>query len=143
MSNQQWLKAYRTDKNSVWVKCKLCIGEYVYINNFSKQWKALKDRCDKEKVYIKELSLQFRSHEVKLDISDVDGIYLVRSVKGQVGGKTQHYYTFGRVFGDKVHKQKWLTPELILEESFDDHIDQCFKEIIIYDEFKKRENREE
>jgi len=140
MNNQDWLKAYRTDKQATWVKCKLCIGEYVYINDFSNQWTALKKRCEEEDIYIKELSLQFRSHEVKLDISDVDGIYLIRSIKGQFNGESKHYFTFGRIFGDQVFKQLWLVPELILENTSDETIEQCFEEAIIYDQ-KKTKNR--
>ena len=83
--------------------------------------------------------MQFRSHEVTIDVEDAEAVYLVRSVMGQMGGESRQYYTTGRLEGGKMHKKMWLTPELIVEKELTDEIDECFEEAIIYNE-KTQEN---
>ena len=141
MTDSNWLQHYRTNKAAVWVKCRMCTGEYVYIDDISVGWIALVQRCRKEKIYIKHMTLQFRSHEVELDISDIDGIYLIKSVLGQMGGVSRQYITFGRIIDGKVYKQMWITPDLILDKEYIDPIKDCFEEAIIYDEFRAKEKK--
>jgi len=93
-------------------------------------------------LFVEELYLQFRSHEVEIDVKDTDAIYLIRSVMGQMGNKTHQYYTTGRLEGGKMHKQMWLIPELIVEKELSDELDECFEEAIIYNE-KAKKNRQE
>ena len=88
------------------------------------------------------ISLQFKSNSVFIDTKDCEGVYLVRSIKGQIGGDTQHYYTVGTVLGSTVKKGMWITPDLIEEENFEDSIDNCFEEAIIYNHARKP-NRQE
>jgi hypothetical protein len=59
---------------------------------------------------------------------------------GQMGGETKQYYTTGIIRNNKVEKKMWLTPELILQKEYEDEIEECFEEAIIYDQAKK--NRE-
>jgi hypothetical protein len=56
---------------------------------------------------------------------------------GQIGSDTKNYYTFGRIFGNKVKKEMWLVPELIIDKEFEESIDECFPEAIIYNETQK------
>lgn len=140
MTREKWLEAYRSNKNAIWIKCELTNGEDLFFDEFD-GWKLLKDRCENEDLFFNKLSLQFRSHKVDIDISDCDGVYLIRSVMGQMGGDTKNYFTTGKVIKNKVYKKMWLVPELIVEKEFEDDIEDCFSEAIIYDQKKK--NRKE
>lgn len=134
--SDKWIDAYRTNKSAVWIRCTLSNGEELFYDKFD-GWKEIKKKCESEKLFFKSLSLQFRSHKVDVDVSDCDGVYLIRSVMGQIGGDTRNYYTFGRIFGDKVKKQMWLVPELIVDKEFEESINDCFAETIIYNEASK------
>ena len=141
MNNEKWLKHYRTNKSAVWIKVRLKNGQEFFCDD-SSIWKGIKVLCEKKNTFLEEFSLQFRSHEIKIDLEDLDGIYFVRSIMGQVGAESKHYYTVGTVKGDEVHKRMWLIPELVAEKDYVDDISECFTEAIIYDETKKK-NREE
>jgi len=139
MNNENWLKHYRTNKQAVWLKCELTDGKEFFFEDYS-AWKIIKNSCEQSGAFVKDFRLQFRSHEVKVDIdSDNDeAIYFVRSVMGKLGGVTSEYYTVGILRDNKVHKQMWLIPELIIDKEFDDDISECFEEAIIYNEKKKK-----
>lgn len=134
--SDKWIEAYRTNKSAVWIRCKLSNGEELFYDKFE-GWKDLKKKCESEKIFLDSLSLQFRSHKIDVDVTDCDGIYLIRSVMGQIGSETRNYYTFGRIFGDKVKKQMWLVPELIIDKEFEENVSDCFAEAIIYNEARK------
>ena len=136
MNPDKFIEAYKTNKTAVWIRCKLTNGEEY---NFDKheQWRDLKERCESEKIDFSELCLQYKSHKESIDIDDSDGIYLIRSAMGQMGGETKNYFTVGTVNGDKVKKKMWLTPELIVDKEYEDEIENCFKEAIIYDKTKE------
>jgi len=59
---------------------------------------------------------------------------------GQMGSDSKNYFTSGKVSKGKVYKKMWLIPELIVEKEFEDDVEDCFSEAIIYD--KKKKNRE-
>ena len=142
MNNESFLKHYRTDKQAVWTKCRLTDGREYYFAKYD-TWKMIKAYCEKNKSFIEEFSLQFRSHEVNIDIpEDIDGLYYVRSVLGKIGGATNEYLTVGLVRGENVSKQMWMIPELVVDKTFEEGINECFAEAIIYNE-KKKKNREE
>lgn len=134
-----WLDNYRKNKNAIWIKAILNNDEAVYLDNF-KLWPALANRLENEKLFFKKLSLQFRSHEVILDIADCQGVYLVRSVIGQFNGDTKETITYGKVNGNNIYKTVYMSPELIPEESYKDTLANSFEEAIIYDKTPK--NRE-
>lgn len=138
MNNEKWLQAYRTNKDAVWIKCKLTNGdEFFYDHHIG--WKMIKNECDKKGVFVEEMYLQFRSHEVTIDVAEAEAVYLIRSVMGQMGGESRQYYTTGRLEDDKMRKQMWLIPELIVEKELLDEIDECFEEAIIYHEKTKKD----
>ena len=89
MSNQ-WLSKYRSNKNAVWIKCKLTNGEQRYCDEFA-GWIGIKKTCEKEKCFISELKLSFRSHEVDIDLEEAEAVYLIRSAMGSFGSETKNY----------------------------------------------------
>ena len=92
MNNDKWLQAYRTNKDAVWIKCKLTNGEEFFYDH-QIGWTLLKQACKNNGAFVEELRLQFRSHEVTIDVEDAEAVYLVRSVMGQMGGESRQYYT--------------------------------------------------
>ncbi len=141
MNNEKFLEKYRTNKQAIWIKIKLTSGREIFFDDY-RQWQAIKDVCEKTGAFIQNFHLQFRSHEVKIDITDADGIYFIRSVMGQMGGDTKHYYTVGVIRGDIVSKKMFIIPELVEEKSYEDDIESCFPEGIIYNGQKKKEDNQ-
>jgi len=116
--------------------------KHFFFHDYNDWLEKVKPHCEKNSVFIKDLHLQFRSHKCIMDVSDVDGIYLVRSVMGTIGQENTHYMTVGSIKGNECKKQMWVVPELIKEKEYTDTLDSCFDEAIIYNE-KAKENRKE
>jgi hypothetical protein len=130
-THEQWLSEYRNDKWAIWVRVCLSDGREIRFKKYN-TWLDIKETCLSGKLSIDSVKLQYRSHIEDVYSGDSEGVYLVRSVMGQIGGDTRHYYTIGRVDGGTVHKTRWLTPELVEEEKDQDPLDKCFAEAIIY-----------
>jgi len=143
MNNEKFLERYRENKTVVWIKVALSDGHEVFFHDY-KAWHSIKKYCQSKSVFVEDFRLQFRSHEIKIDVSDIDGLYFIRSVLGQMGGDTKNYYTVGTIKSGVVQKKMWLIPELVEEKSYEDDIESCFEEGIIYDERKKeKEDKQE
>jgi tRNA-dihydrouridine synthase len=144
MDDAKWKDFYSSNRDNVskiFIKVMTSDGQHFFFSDYD-QWYKVKDRCEKENVIIEDLHLQFRTNKHIVDVSDCDGIYLVRSALGQIGQPTKNYFTIGLLKSDKVYKQMWLTPELILEQEFIDDLSGCFEEALIrYG--KERKIREE
>ena len=137
MNNEEFLKSYTHNKYATWIRCKLTNGEEFNYDKFE-GWRKIKDKCDKENLFLSELYLQFRSHKATIDIDNgVDGVYLIRSLLGAIGSDSKEYYTVGLVKGNSVSKKMWITPELVLDKEYEDEIENCFEEAIIYDKTKE------
>ena len=137
MTNQEWISKYRTNKDAVWIKVKLTNGKQFYHDNF-KGWIEVKKICDEEDLFVEELKLSFRSHEISVDLSDAEAIYLITSAMGQIGAATKHYYTTGVLKDGIVYKQMWLIPELVVDKEFEENIEECFRQAVIYNDKKKK-----
>lgn len=138
LKDEEWLPQYRTNKEATWIRCKLSNDEKVNFHEFD-GWLDLKKKCEESNLFFKQIALQYRSHLEHVDLKDANGLYLIRSVKGQMNGKTQHSYTIGVIKDKKVQKKMWLVPELIVDIEYEDEVENCFEEAIIYD--KTKENR--
>ena len=141
MNNEKFLEKYRTNKQAIWIKIKLPNGKELLFDKYE-VWKDIKSVCDNTDVFISNFHLQFRSHEIKIDIEDADAIYFIRSVMGQMGGDTKHYYTVGVLRGDIVSKKMFIIPELVEEKSYEDDIESCFPEGLIYNAQKKKKDKQ-
>ena len=136
MNNEKFLESYMDNKDAIWIKAKLDNGSEFYMDKHQ-GWRDLKKYCSETDSFLEELQLQFRSHEVTIDIDEAEGVYLVRSVLGKMGGPTRDFFTVGILKGEEVRKTMWCIPELVIEESYTDNIDSCFEEALIYNEKKK------
>lgn len=143
MDNDKWQEFFSSNIKSnikrVFIKVMTSDGKHWFFHDYN-IWFEIKAHCEKNDLFIKDLHLQFRSHKCILDVEDSEAVYLVRSVLGGMGIETKHYFTFGVLRDGIVYKQMWLTPELLLDKRYEDTLENCFKEAIIYD--KKKKNRE-
>jgi len=144
MDDALWAEFYQSDRThtkSVFIKVMTGDGKHFFFSDYD-EWFKVKSHCEKNKTFIQDLHLQFRTHKCIIDIGSAEGVYLVRSVLGAIGMKTNHYFTVGLINGNKVDKQLWIVPELVKEDEYKDTISNCFSEAIIYHE-KKKKNRKE
>lgn len=130
-SHEQWLEEYRKDKYKIWIRATLSNNIEYYLPDHNK-WIELKSFCEKNKLKVNKLGLQYRSHFVEVDTSDTDGVYLIRSLIGRMGENSKQSITIGKVHGNVVKKTMWVTPELVEDLSDEDPIENCFEEAIIY-----------
>jgi hypothetical protein len=128
-----WVKTYRNNpslKRSIWIYVKLDNEQEIYLREYE-NWYELKKFISDTNHKIKKLGLRYRSNLISIDTDNADGVYLVRSAKGEFGGKTKQCYTIGLLENDKVKKTMWIVPELVEESSYVDDLDSCFEEGII------------
>jgi hypothetical protein len=146
MDDEKWAKFYSSDKKNVskiFIKVMTSDGEHFFFSDYDK-WYSIKEYCQKNSVFIKDLHLQFRSNKCPMDIGNPNAIYLVRSALGSIGQPTKNYYTFGVLKDDGlVHKQMWLVPELILDKEYTDDLSACFEEALIYNDEKKKNRKKQ
>ena len=133
MTEEVWLQRYRQNKEAIWIKVQLSDGTYHYYDEFY-GWLTIKELCKSRKVFPVAFALQHRSHRVDIDLSDCDGFYFIRSIKGQAGGTSKNFYITGTLKNGIVHKTMWSIPELTIEEEYDDNVANCFEEAMIYHE---------
>lgn len=136
MNNKAWKKKFRNNKSAVWINVQLTNGQEFYYDEFE-GWRELKEKCEKENLFIQELILRFRSHEVTIDLEDAEAVYLIRSLLGQMGANTRQYYTTGILKNGIVYKKMWMIPELIVDKEMENDVEECFEEALIYDKTKK------
>ena len=130
-SHEQWLAEYHKDKYKIWIRATLSNNIEYYLPDHNK-WIELKSLCEKDKLKVSKLGLQYRSHFVEVDTSNTDGVYLVRSLIGRMGENSKQAITIGKIYGNIVKKTMWVTPELIEDLSDEDPVENCFEEAIIY-----------
>lgn len=142
MNNEKWKQHYaQCNIHHTWIKVMTTDGEHFFFSD-PKKWFGIKEYCEKKSVFIQDMHLQFRSHKCIMDIEDAEALYLVNSVLGVVGMDTKHYLTIGVLKDGMVHKKMWLVPELIVEKETTDDLSLCFREAIIYNEEKKKNQQE-
>lgn len=130
-SYEAWLQEYRKDKYNIWIRAILSNNTEYYLTNY-KDWFEIKKICESQKLNVTKIGLQYRSHSIEVDTTDCDGVYLVKSLVGVMGENTRHTFTIGKIHGNKVKKQIWITPELIEDSSNEDTVEECFAEALIY-----------
>ncbi len=138
MDEEKWREHYRkSNKHKVFVKVMLKNGKHFFFNDYS-VWKEIKEYCESKLTFIEEMHFQFRSHKCVLNLGDPVGVYLIRSVMGEMGCDSVNFLTLGLLKEDgMVHKQMWMVPELLKDMEYTDPIEDCFEEAIIYNEEKK------
>ena len=133
MDNKSWIPLFKKNKSATWIRGVLSNGEEINFDD-TKKWRGLKDYCENNKIFFKELYLQFKSHQEKIDIAGAEGMYIGRAIRGSISsGSNTHYYVVASVRGEKMYKKWWVTPELIVEKETEDDVTDEAKPAIIYD----------
>ena len=121
----------REEKYKIWIYAKLSNNQEVFIPDYD-GWYDLKTYCKEKKLSISVIGLRYRSHQIEEKTDCADAVYVVRSIKGEIGGVSKQCYTIGLLKDNTVNKTMWLTPELIEESKSIENIEDCFEEAIIY-----------
>jgi len=135
---ENWRKAYASGNKhkNIWIVIETSDNNVVYLEQYD-QWLTFKNYCSENKLNINSVGLQYKSNLVSTDTKNADAVYVIRSVKGQMGGVSRDCYTIGIINGNKAKKTMWLTPELIEDSSYEDDLNNCFEEALIYQNGKK------
>lgn len=136
-SYEAWLEAYRVDKYKIWIKIILSNNEERYFCDY-KDWFIIKEYCISNNLDVIEIGLQYRSNYLGIDAKDCDGVYLVQSIIGVMGEQSKKTYTIGKIIGDTVHKQVFMTPELVEDRIDQDLVSLCFEQGILYHNEKRK-----
>lgn len=137
---KNWQKEYLShpdNKRLIWIYIKLNNNIEIYLKQYE-EWLSFNKYCKQNKVHIVEVGLRYRSNIIITNALDAEAVYVVRSVKGEFGGITKQCYTIGLLKEGVVHKTMWLTPELIEESSYEDELENCFSEALIYNDEKTK-----
>lgn len=141
LGKESFRKFYRsltdTERRTIFIIVGTSDGQEVYLTEY-KQWLSFGDYISQTGSRIDKISLQYRSHVVPIDTSNSDGVYLVKTAKGQMGGATKDCYSVGIVKGNKVYRQLYITPELIKDIEFEDDLNCCIEEALILHEQKAK-----
>lgn len=138
IGENNWLDIYGSSdprSEETWIVCKLANGEDLYscvIDKIS----GIKKYCEEQKTHVVSLGLQFRSHTVNKESQNADAVYIVKSVRGQMGGCSTHCVVLGVANDGVVNKDAYCTPELLKIYDSEDKIEDCFEEMLIYNEQK-------
>ena len=121
-------------KNTIWIILETSDGESIYLQHYE-QWLTIQEYCNNKRVKIDSISLKWRTHSVETKTDDTDGLYVVKTAKGIIGGPTRDYYTIGKIYGDRVERTMWSTPDLLQDLSCEDKLENCIqKAVVIYDQ---------
>jgi len=134
-----WRERYRSDqahKRDTWIVCKLSNGSTIYLSE-DYDLKLLKPFCKSNKFDIIDVGLRYRSHELWLEPEKCDGVYIVKSIKGYMNSKPTHCVVLGVIKGEVVEKKAYMTPELVISYEDTDKVENCFKEMLIYNDQKE------
>lgn len=133
-----YLSLAEQDRNNIFILVKTSDGQEIFLKEY-KLWLTMGSYCAKMNITIDSVSLKFRSHLVSLDTKGAEGVYVVRTAKGKMGGETKHCYSIGTVNKGVVKRTLWSTPELIEDLTFEDKVEDCIPDaLIIYDKEKNK-----
>ena len=128
-----WRRAYANTDNrrKIWDYLYKLDDKEIYLDDYDK-WMTFQKYCDDNNVYIKGISLRYRSHCIKMENEDAEAVYLVRSIKAELQGKSIDCYTIGFLKDNKVEKTMWIVPALVEEAQHTDNFEECFEEAFVY-----------
>jgi hypothetical protein len=146
MDNEKWLSFYGSDRSNtsrVFIKVMMRSGKHIFFScKDYARWYEIKSMVENDNDFVAELELQFRSNKIEIPVQNVDALYLVRSGMGSPGMATKLYITVGKLYEGKLTKYMYLYPELIMENEFEDSVENCFEEALIYDPKATKDGQE-
>ena len=134
-SHEEWLKEYRKNKYNIWINI-VCNDTKYYLKD-NKDWVKFVSYCNNQKLQIQKVGLQYRSNSIEIDVSDCDGVYIVRSILGVIGENSRESITIGKLNNNIVSKTLFVTPELVEQIKTEDKIEDCFIEAVAFNHVSK------
>lgn len=133
IGEDSWRKAYANTDNrrKIWICINTSDDKEIYLDEYDK-WLTFQKYCDENNLSIKNIGLRYRSHSITMDVADSEAVYLVRSLKAELQGKTIDCYTIGFLKDNKVEKTMWIVPALVKEAEHTDNFEECFEEAFVY-----------
>ena len=128
-SRKAWMEEYKKDKYKIWVIVSFDDNEFFFKDY--QDWFKIQAKIKEGNHVVSKVSLQYRSHILPIVIKDCDGVYIIRSIIGKVGGKSIDTMTVGLIKGDEVHKTSWSLPDLTEKDKNVDKIEDCFNEAVL------------
>lgn len=128
---------YETRSKIVWIFFATDKDQKLYLKDW-KEWLEVQDYCRANKCNIDHVGLRYKGNQVIVDVPiDAQGVYLIKSARGQIGHESKMTMTIGIVDQGLVNKTHYLTPELIEDLKFTDSVETCHKPAIVYNEQKR------
>lgn len=143
VGEQAWLQIYTSpdDRASeTWIICKLSNGTEIF-SCITGKIDNIKKYCNKHNASIDSVGLRFRSNTIKQNTKDCDAVYIVKSVRGQMGGNTIYCLVLGTLKNGIVSKTAYCTPELLEIYTSEDKVEDCFEEMLIYNDKKANKQK--
>tara|TARA_R100001163_G_C5048382_1_gene185410 strand:- start:296 stop:736 length:441 start_codon:yes stop_codon:yes gene_type:complete len=133
IGEDSWRKAYAKtkDRRKIWIYIQTSDDKDIYLDDYRK-WLTFQEYCDTNNVTIKNIGLRYRSHCVKMGTENAEAVYLIRSLKAELQGKTLDCYNIGLLNDGKVEKTMWIVPALVVESKHVDDFEECFEEAFVY-----------
>ncbi len=145
IGRNNWLDIYREATqpraHGSWVCCTLSNDLELFISTMH-SLKEIKKYCKENKVFITKAGLQFRDNHVEQDTGDVEAVYISKSVRGYIGGTINECVTIGKLVDGIVYKKAYCLPELVELYKSEDPIDECFEELVIYNDKKANKKKQ-
>jgi hypothetical protein len=129
------------DSKKVWIIVKTSDNKDLYLKDYN-EWLTIPRYCALNNLDVLSVSLQYVTNVITVDVDKYEGVYLIRSIKGQFGAKERQCFTIGLIEGGIVHKTMWNTPELIQDLSFSESIEKCFEEAIVFNGTRRKQEAE-
>lgn len=99
--------------------------------NEHSSWSRLKQYCESNNRYIKNMYLQFRSHYENVE-PNKEGYFFSKLVRGTFHSKrTEYFYLVGYLENNTVYIKKYSVPALILRDEFTRTFEEC-KDLLIW-----------
>ncbi len=106
-------------------------------------WKRLKQYCEQNKLFVKNMKIKFRSHTEDAGSSDEGFFFRYGCLSNPYLQKTFQEYVTGPIIDGKIHIKRWRIPEIITD-SFDNEVREIIErdyEAIIWNlNLESREN---
>lgn len=125
------------ERSIVWIYFLTDRKEKIFLKKW-KDWLTVQEYCILNNRQILEVGLRYKGNEVNIDISKYDGVYIVKSSRGQIGHESRNTFTIGLIEGHVVHKTHWLLPELMADLSFEDSLESCYQPAVFLNVKKRK-----
>lgn len=113
------------ENNTIWTAT-LNNNEVVQYSgdNDSSDWLKLRDKCNRENLYITKFNISFRDNYVSMP-DNMDGYFFCKMIRASMGSKNTNFFLVGYLQNEKVRVYKYRCPELIVDSDEYRSVEDC------------------